>query len=250
MLTLNDTTKQFYVYTYTNPIDMKIFYIGKGSSFRLYRHLNNAINSVYAKNYNRHLFNKIKLISDLGHPPIIEKIFETNDESLAYQKEAELVKQIGLENLCNLDWGGLGAFRFTDEQRKKISDTHRGKKRSNEAIEKWKQWYEEHGNPFKGKKHSEESKKKNSEAKKKYYETHDGYWKGKTIPEEVRIKFSEAKKGKTTHMLGKHHTEETKLKISLKKLGVKQSPESIEKRRAGILKSWQLRKAERGTCIK
>jgi very-short-patch-repair endonuclease len=51
--------------------------------------------------------------------------------------------------------------------------------------------------------------------------------------EEYRLKISSTSKGRnlggTSHMKGKHHTEETKLKISLKKKGVKLSDECKKK---------------------
>jgi predicted transcriptional regulator len=59
-------------------------------------------------------------------------------------------------------------------------------------------------------KHSEETKRKMSEAQKG--ENH--YLYGKHLPEETKRKMSEARKGENHHLYGKHHSEETKRKIS------------------------------------
>ena len=103
--------------------------------------------------------------------------------------------------------------------------------------------------PWKGKHHTEETKRKQSEAKKGKHHTEDSKlkigeahkgktpwnkgikgktpWnKGKTTPEETRIKQSEAKKGKTPWNKGKkckQHTEESKRKMSESRKG-KPSP--------------------------
>jgi hypothetical protein len=63
--------------------------------------------------------------------------------------------------------------------------------------------------PFKGKHHSEESRRKLSEANK----GHTGFWKGKHLSEEARKKISMARKGKPT-CLGRPRTEEQKRRQS------------------------------------
>ena len=56
---------------------------------------------------------------------------------------------------------------------------------------------------FKGKHHSEDTRRKMSES-------HNGH----SVSEETRRKISEAKKGKPSHMKGKHHSEESLRKMS------------------------------------
>ena len=70
---------------------------------------------------------------------------------------------------------------------------------------------------MKGKHHSEESRKKISEAHK-----------GKTLSEETKRKLSFASKG-NKNMLGKHHSEEAKQKISIASKGKKMSEEAKQK---------------------
>ena len=87
-------------------------------------------------------------------------------------------------------------MRLTEETKRKISEAHKGK-----------------NNPFYGKKHSEESKRKMSLSRK-----------GKSKSKEENRKNSESHKGKhqseearrknSLFQKGRHHSEETKKKIS------------------------------------
>ena len=76
---------------------------------------------------------------------------------------------------------------------------------------------------MKGRKHTEETKRKISEANKG-----NQYAKGNKLSKETRRKMSEAKKGEKNNRFGKKHTAETKRKISEAKKGV---PKSKEHRR-------------------
>jgi len=102
---------------------------------------------------------------------------------------------------------------MSDEHRKKISESHKGKKLSKEHI---KNISESH----KGHKISEETRKKLSESHK-----------GKKLPEEVKKKISESHKGKkfseesrkkmSEVNKGRKHSEETKNKMSENRTGSK-----------------------------
>ena len=76
-------------------------------------------------------------------------------------------------------------MNMTDETRKKISYTLKGHSVSDE-----------------------------SRLKMKINGGHTSYWKGKRMSDEARKKMSAAKKGKAGPMKGKHHSEETRRKIS------------------------------------
>ena len=102
-------------------------------------------------------------------------------------------------NGYNLRDGGNGKI-FSDETRKKLSISHKGKPSA-----------------FKGKHHSEESRRKLSEAQKKYVgEKHQMF--GKHLSEEHKKKIGASNKGLLSGekhpMFGKHHSEETKKKMS------------------------------------
>ena len=81
------------------------------------------------------------------------------------------------------------------------------------------------GNPNFGNKWTDEQRKKASIEKKEYFKTHDNYIKGKTFEEafgekkanEIKSKLSEAfskRTGEKNSFYGKHHTKETRQKLS------------------------------------
>ena len=86
---------------------------------------------------------------------------------------------------------------------KKISEAKKGKTHSEETRKKMSEANKSKNNPMYGKTHSEETRKKMSEAKK-----------GKTLSEKTRKKISEANKGENNPMYGKTHSEEARKKMS------------------------------------
>ena len=137
----------------------------------------------------------------------ILEIVINNDPDIVAEKLNELeilyIKKYDTHtNGYNLNDGG--AYNTDSDSRQKNS----------EAL---CEYYTNNPNPFKGKKHSIETKKLLSEKLKKHYETHDSPWKNKTHSDEVRAKLSEYAKLRTkekNHFFGKHHSDETKQKIS------------------------------------
>ena len=71
-------------------------------------------------------------------------------------------------------------------------------------------------NPFYGKKHSAESRKKMSDASS----GEKNYFYGKHLSEEHRKKLSDSKKGEKNHFYGKSHSNETRKKMSVAQKGV------------------------------
>ena len=163
---------------------------------------------------------------------------ETEKQWIAHYRQLDA-------NLCNHTDGGDGTlgYSLTVEQRKKLSNSHKGKKRT----EEWKKLMSE---KMKGRQFSEEWKRKISEAKKK-----NNWMKGKhhtkeeienvrqkllgrkrpflkrgSPSKETRRKISIANKtffalhpgfhsGSRNHNYGKHLTDETKAKLSLSRRG-------------------------------
>lgn len=178
----------YYVYQLKSS-DGLIFYIGKGSGRRMYKHLQIAMGSSIVRNRNPKLYNKISSIIKKGGYVIPEIIFENFDENICLQKEIELIKNIGLKNLCNLTDGGEGTsgYKLSDETKRKMSESKKGKKRffSKEHCKKLSESLKGHKGYYKGKKLSEETKLKMSIAHK-----------GKSFSTEHRQKISIGNKGK------------------------------------------------------
>lgn len=91
----------FYVYNLIDPRSNSIFYVGKGKGNRMYRHERYTLNNKYP-NGNKLLYEKIKDIKDNNFEVIYKKVYETEDEFLAYEVENKIINEIGIENLCNV----------------------------------------------------------------------------------------------------------------------------------------------------
>lgn len=172
--------ERFYVYVYLDPrkkgefkygdyeFEYEPFYVGKGHGKRSLEHLRES-----QLKHKTHKNNKIKKIRQEGYEPIIVKISENLFELDAFDSEVKLINLIGRHDLSsgpltNKTDGGEGiigliktkehrknlsisrtGYKHTDEAKKKISDSLRGKRGRNT-----------------GNKHSEETKKQISESKK------------------------------------------------------------------------------------
>ena len=169
--------KKYYVYQLKTNDD-EIFYIGKGCGKRMYKHQQIAKGNSINKKKNPKLYNKINFVIDNGGYIITDVLFESLDESECHTKEVELIKQIGLENLCNLTAGGEGTsgYKLSDETRRKMSEAKkqpRGKYNLTEVQR-------------------EAKRKQFADNKKKVVP----YWLNKEMPDDIKKKMSDAKKGK------------------------------------------------------
>jgi hypothetical protein len=88
-------------YVYTLSYESKVFYVGKGTDNRMYIHEKKALKGIKSNN-NSSLFEKILSVIKSSSEIEYQKIFETDDECLAYKIEYETIDSFGLENLCNL----------------------------------------------------------------------------------------------------------------------------------------------------
>lgn len=180
---------RFYTYAYLRE-DRTPYYIGKGQRGRAYQ--GDGKPCAVPKDKSRIIFLKKNL---------------TEEE--AFKHEIYMIavfgrKDLGTGILRNKTNGGEGpsGLIHNEETKRKISETHKGRKLSENHKRNIgrglkgktkglprKPLSEEHkrniGNSGKGRKHSEETKRKQSEGKR-----------GKKYSEETRIKQSEAKKGR------------------------------------------------------
>jgi hypothetical protein len=177
-----------YVYGHYTADADELFYIGKGTANRAWskRPRNKHWKSVVEK-----------------HGLVVKIMLDGLTDEEAYDKERQLIAEIGIHNLTNKTEGGEGLtsqalkqlFEDNPEIGIKISNALKGKPKTKEHIE----------NISKGKKgkattfgpHSEETKQKLSEARKNWFAKGNVAWnKGKKgvqqVSEETRQKLREA----------------------------------------------------------
>jgi len=260
----------YYVYELIDPRNNKPFYIGKGTGLRMYFHAKNVKRGKIPHG-NKKLFNKIKKIMNGNMKIKYKKIFITENENDAYEKEIKRINEIGIDSLCNLTYGGEG-LRATNEVVGKIVNTRRkngnykmsdytkdliSKSISKVMKERWK-------NKEFRKKMSEKLSGENSPVKRpEVREKISNSLKGKVFSQERRRKISEIRKGKTweeiysksglekmrsinffgenNQFYGKTHTEENKKLFAqyAKELhtGRKRSEETKQRIKTGIKNS-------------
>lgn len=86
---------KYYVYLYINPLNGKVFYIGKGKGNRVFSHMNSRGDSRKSKT--------IKHIKSRGKEPIIEiLVYGLQDEQTALKVETASIDLIGKKHLTNL----------------------------------------------------------------------------------------------------------------------------------------------------
>ena len=175
----------WYIYRITNLINGKT-YIGQHKYKKLgdeYMGSGKLLLKTYKK-YGIENFKKEILVFNISkkeHIDLLEKTF------IASERE-----KVWAENCYNITDGGEGgSFKgrtFSEETRKKMSESHKGIPLSEEQRKNMR------GRPAwnKGMPCSEETKRKISEANK----GNPGPWEGKQLSEETKRKISEAHKGK------------------------------------------------------
>jgi hypothetical protein len=166
----------YYVYALIDPIDNQPFYIGKGKKSNN-RHKDHLTERRGKENKLR--WKKICNLRKLNLEPIIQILIDNiEDETDAYNKETQLIKQYGklidktgiLTNI--IDDGRPPSWKGrvkTAEHRRKLSEAHLGKKLSKETIQKILDSKIKNGtlkSGMEGKTHSESTKQKISEIKK------------------------------------------------------------------------------------
>ena len=115
--------RKYYVYQLIDSRDNKVFYIGKGQKMRMYEHVKNVQRGRIPNGTNIKLCNKIKKILSFKLNVKYKKILITENEQEAFDKEKEIISKIGLKNLCNLTNGGEGG----SSKGRKLSEEHKRK---------------------------------------------------------------------------------------------------------------------------
>lgn len=167
----------YYVYTYRDPRNDQVFYVGKGKDRRYLKHLTEAKKptSMSAK------AQIIREILEANFTPIIEKVAENLSEPDALQMEKDLIAFYGKENLTNKTTGGQGVSGFqsflgrhhSEATKQKLREAKLGsnnpmygKKRSEESMRKFKAAISGENHPHYGKSPSEQTKRKISDTLK------------------------------------------------------------------------------------
>ncbi len=179
------------------------FYIGMGQKDRCYDHIFNSQKNEY-KYLPKH-YKIRKMLNEENEPKII-KLLENLSQEEAIKNEIYFIDLIGRKDLkkgplLNLTDGGEGGN--TEEP---------WNKGLTYSIEGHSQRYIGENNPFYGKKHSEETKRKISRSNKG-----NSYKKGFVCSKETKQRMKDSRpdcNGKNNSFFGKTHTKETKDKIS------------------------------------
>lgn len=224
------TEKKFYVYTYSYP-DETPFYVGKGTGSRKRIHLRDA---KAGRNNKKWAVRVVAKLLRNGQEPIITVVKDGLTSQEALQLEVEFIRQYGRKDigtgiLVNCTDGGDGAINVSDETKKKqtakfiewsktkrvvddeyrrkISETQRGRKLPEEQKEKIRQYYRTHNSPFKGKKHSDETRAKMSISQKRNVvrSPHSEF---------TKQKLSAKRQGELNPFFGRKHSSETLEKIA------------------------------------
>ena len=166
---------KYYVYVIRETKSASPIYVGKGKNNRAKWHL---YASKFGYHYNKKLERKLnKLTNNFKDISKIEIHIDTeyDSECDALSREMQIITEIGLHRLCNLTQGGEspslsetsvkkivesrksnGKPWHSEETKKRIGEAGRGKKRSEETLQKFRQNPQK---PMLGKTHTEETKK-------------------------------------------------------------------------------------------
>lgn len=166
-----------YVYQITNLINNKI-YVGKRTSSvppenDSYMGSGKAIKSAITKYGEDNFFKEVLSIHNTSESAFIEESLIVNEDF------------INRHDTYNMMTGGNGGKQSADVC-KRISETLRGR-------------YKGEQSPNFGRKHSDESRKKNSDSHKEYYLDHDGGFKGKHHTDETKQVLKDKHTGLTKH---------------------------------------------------
>lgn len=185
-----------YIYKTTNTINNKIYigqytgkkldYLGSGSIFL------KALKKYKRINFSKEILEYCSSMEELNKQEIYWiKYYNATDKKIGY----------------NLSDGGSGTlgYKFTEEQKEKMSSSHKGLKQSGETIKKRQ-------SKIKGLKRSDESRKNISIGLKKLYETREHPRLGEKHSAKTKRRIGEKNKKSLT---GKKLTEEHKTNISI-----------------------------------
>ena len=151
-----DNKNVYYVYTYTDPRNDEIFYVGKGKKYRDTEHLRAVKNKWVHRVENRQKYDRILAILNNNQEPIITRVASSMSEADAFTLETSLInkyKRVGE--------GGLLVNIYSGSQQDPYS-----RKCISESL---KRYHAANPTAMLGRKFSEETKLKQSIARKEFH---------------------------------------------------------------------------------
>jgi len=227
-----------YIYELIDPITDETRYIGrtKNVKSRLKSHLGDKAHT-YKVSWIRSLLKQ-------GVVPILNIIDEVPfDEWEFWEKHYINLYRSWNCKLTNLDEGGNGPGKHSLESRLKMSNSQKGKKSTEETKRKISEATRGEKNGNYGNHLSNEAKERISKANKGNQNR-----KGKHHTEETKRKIGLKNKGKTS-FLGKHHSKESKEKIGLKNKGKTRSEECKNKIGEACVETWNKEGYRERMCV-
>lgn len=200
--------QDFYVYLHRRATDNTVFYVGKGVRKRAWSH----------KNRNPHWHRSVK-----KYGMRVEVVASGLQAWYALELERDFVLRFESHRLTNLTCGGEGIWMASEETKKKISQSKKGKKLAPETIKKIIE-------SRAGYQHTEKTRKKIAEGQR-------GNKRGPETGEKIRLKnlgrvtSEETKKKLIIAGKGKKLSDEHKKRLRKVWLGKKHTPEALEKMR-------------------
>lgn len=206
---------EFYVYGLLDPKTGLCFYVGKGSSNRMYQHERKVKRGQTTQN--PHLDRKITKVMEISGYIDYIKFYVDLDEDTAFIKEDEKILEFGIDNICNVWTGGKGGRTLSAAAKQKISESKKGISLTQEhknqiskaklGVPQTAAAIQKRSDALKGKPQTLKQKESNEQRSTKL--------KGRKFSEEHKRKLREAKlKNPVKYWKNKKHTNETKQKIS------------------------------------
>jgi len=116
----------FYVYEHWRPDTGKCFYVGKGNDKRAWNMTNRNVHHKAIQ----------KKLREMGMIINVVMVVKQISEETAFSVERDLIANYGIKNLANMSEGGEGKTgQHSTEHSQKISDSLRGKKKSQNVID-------------------------------------------------------------------------------------------------------------------
>lgn len=155
----------YYVYTYTDPRNNEVFYVGKGSGRRCFAHLREVFNDKKpvkrSKTWSK--FNRIKSILNDGYFPIIEKIKKDLFEYEALKLENETILKYKFVEDGGTLLNQVMENKVSQDLSKSVSESLKEYFRNNEHQNKGKTW-------------SDKTRQNMSNARKRFFESGGKVW--------------------------------------------------------------------------